>query len=196
MRRTCFSSRGEVMTPRTVACPEGITRSTVLELCRKHAIAVAETDLSLVDFYRADEMFCTGTMGEIAPVVEVDGRRIGDGRCGPVTLRLRNSSRNSRTAKGRSSWKPKTTLYRRKLGDSASRPYDESHRFRSLLMSDAPSGPIAPIQFVSDEHGQTVSVIVPIELWREIEAEQKPPTCSSRTRCGDDYSKRSNGATA
>jgi len=81
-------ARGEVMTPRAVACPEGITRSTVLELCRKHAIAVAATDLSLVDFYRADEMFCTGTMGEIAPVVEVDGRRIGDGRCGPVTLRL------------------------------------------------------------------------------------------------------------
>ena len=40
-------------------------------------------------------------------------------------------------------------------------------------MSDAPSGSIAPIQFVSDEHGQTVSVIVPIELWREIEAERE-----------------------
>ena len=81
-------TRGEVATPRAVACPEGITRSTVLELCRKHEIAFAETDLSLVDFYRADEMFCTGTMGEIAPVTEVDGRRIGDGQCGPVTLRL------------------------------------------------------------------------------------------------------------
>ena len=81
-------ARGQVSTPRAVACPEGITRSTVLELCRKHEIAVAETDLSLVDFYRADEMFCTGTMGEIAPVTEVDGRKIGDGGCGPVTLRL------------------------------------------------------------------------------------------------------------
>ncbi|MBA4016095.1 MAG: aminotransferase IV [Pirellula sp.] len=81
-------TRGAVATPRTVACPEGITRSTVLELCRKHEIAVAETDLSLTDFYRADEMFCTGTMGEIAPVTEVDGRKIGDGQCGPVTLRL------------------------------------------------------------------------------------------------------------
>ena len=81
-------TRGAVATPRAIACPEGITRSTVLELCRKHEIAVAETDLSLVDFYRADEMFCTGTMGEIAPVTEVDGRRIGDGQCGPVTLRL------------------------------------------------------------------------------------------------------------
>lgn len=40
-------------------------------------------------------------------------------------------------------------------------------------MSDAPSGPIAPIQFVSNEHGQTVGVIVPIELWREIEAERE-----------------------
>ena len=81
-------TRGAVATPRAIACPEGITRSTVLELCRKHEIAVAATALSLVDFYRADEMFCTGTMGEIAPVTEVDGRRIGDGQCGPVTLRL------------------------------------------------------------------------------------------------------------
>ena len=81
-------ARGEVLTPRAVACPEGITRSTVLELCRRHAIAATESDLSLVDFYRADEMFCTGTMGEIAPVTQLDGRTIGDGRCGPVTLRL------------------------------------------------------------------------------------------------------------
>jgi branched-chain amino acid aminotransferase len=79
---------GEVRTPRAVACPEGITRSTVLDLCRTHNIPAVETDLSQVDFYRADEMFCTGTMGEIAPVTELDGRRIGAGQAGPVTLRL------------------------------------------------------------------------------------------------------------
>ena len=38
--------------------------------------------------YRAEEIFCTGTMGEIAPVVRVDGRSIGNGQCGPLTRRL------------------------------------------------------------------------------------------------------------
>lgn len=79
---------GEVLTPFTHACPEGITRATVLRLCREHDIPCAEKDLSLTEVYRAQEMFCTGTMGELAPVVKVDGRTIGDGGTGPVTLRL------------------------------------------------------------------------------------------------------------
>ncbi len=79
---------GRVLTPRVVACPEGITRSAVLELCRDHAIPHEERDLSLTEVYRADEMFCTGTMGELAAVTRVDGRTIGAGRPGPVTLRL------------------------------------------------------------------------------------------------------------
>ena len=45
-------------------------------------------DLSLAEFYRADEVFCTGTMGELAGVVELDGRTIGDGQVGPITQRL------------------------------------------------------------------------------------------------------------
>ena len=60
----------------------------MLEICAANAIPCAELDLSLTDFYRADEVFCTGTMGELAPVVEVDGRKIGDGACGPMTRRL------------------------------------------------------------------------------------------------------------
>jgi branched-chain amino acid aminotransferase len=79
---------GRVLTPHVHACPEGITRDAVLELCRRHAQPHAECDLSLTEVYRADEMFCTGTMGEIAPVVRVDGRPIGNGRPGPVTSRL------------------------------------------------------------------------------------------------------------
>ncbi len=79
---------GQVLTSHTLACPEGITRSTVLELCRKNGIPCAERDLSLTDAYRADEMFCTGTMGELAPIVEVDGRTIGTGETGPMTVRL------------------------------------------------------------------------------------------------------------
>ena len=79
---------GSVRTPRTVACPEGITRATVLELCALHDIAHEITDLSLAEFYRADEVFCTGTMGELAAVTKIDGRQIGDGGVGALTLRL------------------------------------------------------------------------------------------------------------
>lgn len=79
---------GRVETSRPVACPEGITRQTILDLCRDHQIPCRERDLSQADVYRAGEMFCTGTMGEIACVTKVDGRQISDGRSGPVTQRL------------------------------------------------------------------------------------------------------------
>jgi branched-chain amino acid aminotransferase len=80
--------RGVVRTGHVVACPEGITRAVVLDLCRSHGIAAEVGDLSLTDVYRSDEVFCTGTMGELAPVIIVDGRPIGDGGPGPVTRRL------------------------------------------------------------------------------------------------------------
>ncbi len=80
---------GQVLTPRTVACPEGITRATVLELCTAHGIPAAERDLSLAEFYRAEEAFCTGTMGELAPIARMDGRTIGRPGEWPVTRRLR-----------------------------------------------------------------------------------------------------------
>jgi len=78
----------ELATSRVVACPEGITRATVLEICAAEKIPCVETDLSLVDVYGADEMFCTGTMGELAGVIKVDERIIGDGRVGLMTKRL------------------------------------------------------------------------------------------------------------
>ena len=83
-----FVERGVVRTPRTVACPEGITRATVLELCQEHGIPHEVTDLSLSEAYRADEAFCTGTMGELAAVTTIDGRKIGEGTAGPMTRRL------------------------------------------------------------------------------------------------------------
>jgi len=79
---------GRVLTPRTVACPEGITRATVLELCEAHGIGHEVRDLSLAEFHRADEVFCTGTMGELAPVARIDGRPIGRPGEWPVTARL------------------------------------------------------------------------------------------------------------
>lgn len=80
--------RGEVSTPRTTSCPEGITRATVLDLCAEHGVPAAERDLSLTDVYAAEEMFCTGTMGELVSVVEVDGRPVGNGESGAVTGKI------------------------------------------------------------------------------------------------------------
>src|SRR3954451_21071255 len=84
-----FIVRGdEVATSFVRACPEGITRATVLEICAANQIACSEADLTLEDVYGAEEMFCTGTMGELAGVTRVDGRTIGNGEVGPMTKRL------------------------------------------------------------------------------------------------------------
>ena len=80
--------KGDLATSRVVACPEGITRATVIEICAAEKIRCVETDLSPVDVYGADEMFCTGTMGELASIVRLDNRLIGDGKIGPMTKRL------------------------------------------------------------------------------------------------------------
>jgi branched-chain amino acid aminotransferase len=79
---------GDLATSRVVACPEGITRATVMEICATEKIRCVESDLSLVDVYGASEMFCTGTMGELAAVTRLDNRQIGDGKVGPMTKRL------------------------------------------------------------------------------------------------------------
>jgi branched-chain amino acid aminotransferase len=79
---------GDLATSRVVACPQGITRATVMEICAAEKIRCIETDLSVVDVYGADEMFCTGTMGELAAVIKIDNRQIGDGQVGAMTKRL------------------------------------------------------------------------------------------------------------
>ena len=79
---------GDLATSHVVACPEGITRATVMEICAAEKIRCVETDLSVVDVYGANEMFCTGTMGELAAVTRLDNRQIGDGKVGPMTKRL------------------------------------------------------------------------------------------------------------
>src|SRR5438132_5366598 len=80
--------KGDLATSKVVACPEGITRATVIELAAPEKIPCVEADLSPVDIYSADEMFCTGTMGELAGIVKIDNRDIGDGKVGPITKRL------------------------------------------------------------------------------------------------------------
>src|ERR1700736_1348667 len=80
--------KGDLATSRVVACPEGITRATIIEIAAAQKIRCVETDLSPVDVYSADEMFCTGTMGELVGVIQLDNRPIGDGKVGPMTKRL------------------------------------------------------------------------------------------------------------
>ena len=79
---------GDLATSRVVACPEGITRATVIEICAAEKIRCVETDLSVVDVYGAAEMFCTGTMGELVAVIKIDNRVMGDGKVGAITKRL------------------------------------------------------------------------------------------------------------
>ena len=92
--------KNRVATSRLVACPEGITRATVLEICAAAKIPCVETDLKLNDATRADEVFCSGTMGELAGVVKIDNQIIGDGEIGPMTKRLSELYAKRTTAEG------------------------------------------------------------------------------------------------
>jgi branched-chain amino acid aminotransferase len=67
---------GMVYTPHADACLPGITRGLVVELCKKHGIPLHETNISLTQLINADGVFATGTMGELTPVVEIDGRSV------------------------------------------------------------------------------------------------------------------------
>jgi branched-chain amino acid aminotransferase group I len=82
--------RGQLATPLAEHCLPGITRATVLELARANGIEAVERRVSLTEFYTADEVFTTGTMGELSPVLAIDGRAIGTGGdgAGALTRRL------------------------------------------------------------------------------------------------------------
>ncbi len=80
-----FFVKDEVaFTSRAIACPEGVTRQVVIDLCKQNNIELRVKDCSQAELYRADECFCTGTMGELACVTKVDGRVIGSGSMGPM----------------------------------------------------------------------------------------------------------------
>ena len=69
---------GEVFTPFADACLHGITRGLVMGLCHASGIKCTEKNLSLTEFYAADEVFASGTMGELTPITEIDGRNISN----------------------------------------------------------------------------------------------------------------------
>jgi len=80
---------GKIMTPPTAAGSlEGITRAIVIRLARESGYEVIELYLTRYDLYAAEEMFLTGTAAEVIGVTEIDGRKIGSGRPGPITREL------------------------------------------------------------------------------------------------------------
>ncbi|MCE9625733.1 MAG: branched-chain amino acid transaminase [Deltaproteobacteria bacterium] len=80
--------RGQVITPLTTSALHGITRDTVIELLKDRGASVKEAHFSRDELYIADEIFLTGTAAEITPVRELDHRRIGVGKPGPITQQV------------------------------------------------------------------------------------------------------------
>ncbi|KAJ9559962.1 hypothetical protein OSB04_005122 [Centaurea solstitialis] len=83
--------KGNVMTPHADYCLPGITRATVMDLVKMENLVLEERRISLSEFHTADEVWTTGTMGELSPVLKIDGRVVGDGTVGPITRRLQSS---------------------------------------------------------------------------------------------------------
>ena len=87
-------ANGQVLTPHADSCLPGLTRQMILRICSDEGILATERNLSLTELYTADEAFTSGTMGELTPVLEADGRTVGDGSAGPVTKRLQDLHRS------------------------------------------------------------------------------------------------------
>lgn len=85
-----FIAKGGVLStpPAYVGALKGITRGAIIDLARRHHIPFQEQVLTRHDLFNADECFLTGTAAELIPVVKIDGRGIGQGKPGPMTLSL------------------------------------------------------------------------------------------------------------
>lgn len=78
---------GVVLTPHAETSLDGITRGAVVKVLRNDGLSVEEANLTTYDLYNADEAFVCGTLTEVVPLVTIDGRQVGSGRPGPITLR-------------------------------------------------------------------------------------------------------------
>ncbi|MDY6985104.1 MAG: branched-chain-amino-acid transaminase [Candidatus Thermoplasmatota archaeon] len=82
---------GVLITPPTLTNLKGITRNAIIEMANSRGYKVKEGRISLFDAYNADEVFLCGTAAEVAPVVSIDGREIGSGKVGRITLDLKEA---------------------------------------------------------------------------------------------------------
>jgi branched-chain amino acid aminotransferase len=83
--------RGKLKTTPLTSILEGITRNSVIELAQEQGLAVAEERFTRDEMYIADEVFVTGTAAELTPVREIDNRKIGTGKPGPITIALQQA---------------------------------------------------------------------------------------------------------
>jgi len=83
--------KGRIKTTPLTSILEGITRNSVIELARERGVVVLEERFTRDEMYIADEVFVTGTAAELTPVREIDNRRIGSGKPGPITTGLQKS---------------------------------------------------------------------------------------------------------
>ncbi|MEO0555712.1 MAG: aminotransferase class IV [Bacteroidota bacterium] len=83
-----FVKNGEIKTPFADSCLSGITRGNVIKIAKEHQVNISEKRISISEMYSADEAFVTGSMGELTPVLNIDGRSIGDGTTGNTTLKF------------------------------------------------------------------------------------------------------------
>lgn len=83
--------KGELITPPTDSCLQGITRDSIMQLARDAGIKVIERRITRDEVYVADEAFLTGTAVEMTPICSVDQRKIGNGKPGPVTVQMQNA---------------------------------------------------------------------------------------------------------
>ena len=81
---------GKLITPSSRSALHGITRSSILEISREIGIKAFEKEVTLKELKDADELFFSGTATEIAPIVSIDDKEIGNGKIGEVTLKLRD----------------------------------------------------------------------------------------------------------
>jgi len=82
-----------LLTPFADSCLPGLTRQMILDIADTAGIPAVEKNISMTELYTADEVFTTGTMGELTPILIADGRTIGDGHCGPMTKQLQDLHR-------------------------------------------------------------------------------------------------------
>lgn len=87
-------SGGTLLTPFADACLPGLTRQMILDIAKDNSMSAREKNLSLTELYSADEAFTTGTMGELTPILEADGRTVGNGKPGDMTRKLQRLHRD------------------------------------------------------------------------------------------------------
>ena len=102
---------GKVSTPNGASVLLGITRQCVLDICKEEGIALVERDIARDELYTADEVFLTGTAGELTPVTKIDNRVIGSGSRGPVCKKVQEIFFSAVTGKSKKHSKWVTPVY-------------------------------------------------------------------------------------